>query len=205
VHIELDNVLQRFCQQVFFSGQISSYVFRDKSILILFFYCWFLQCSRFHPLTEFEGEKRTCRQRLLQHNWRQRKTRNQRQIKYQSDNLSRTKSNESHQTSTRVGFYEIYPAAAQLAAEAAAVAAAEPFYQVQSPEIDNFCGFPCLLSSEELDVLLSPFLVGNHIEPAVLSNGEQNSMLLEISSAAVSATDLCTPLEAEDVWPDEWY
>ncbi|KAA0064679.1 squamosa promoter-binding-like protein 14 [Cucumis melo var. makuwa] len=32
------------------------------------------QCSRFHPLSEFDDGKRSCRRRLAGHNWRRRKT-----------------------------------------------------------------------------------------------------------------------------------
>ncbi|GAB4837617.1 Squamosa promoter-binding-like protein [Ancistrocladus abbreviatus] len=32
------------------------------------------QCSRFHPLSEFDEGKRSCRRRLAGHNWRRRKT-----------------------------------------------------------------------------------------------------------------------------------
>lgn len=46
-HVEIDQVLHRFCQQ----------------------------CSRFHPLAEFDGARRNCRNRLQQHNRRQRRMR----------------------------------------------------------------------------------------------------------------------------------
>lgn len=42
------------------------------------------KCSRFHPIEEFDGVKRNCRQRLYEHNYRQRRLRMLRKVAQQT-------------------------------------------------------------------------------------------------------------------------
>jgi hypothetical protein len=157
-------------------------------------YCC-LQCSRFHPLTEFDGERKNCRQRLQQHNRRQRRKR-----------LLRRPDGSHYDSNNEEELYQIpdtSKAAACVATDVAAAFNTEPYPQYLAPESPDLSEIAqadgIMLSSADLDSLFGPY-VGQTDEHRI-----DERLLLEISSAVISAAEACGRLAAEDAWADQWY
>ncbi|KAG7671281.1 hypothetical protein NADE_007813 [Nannochloris sp. 'desiccata'] len=155
------------------------------------------QCSRFQPLTEFDGERKTCRQRLQQHNNRQRKTRLMRHTNLKNNAYDESKSDQSQFTlPTQYKEQNGYTDGTNFVV-AAAAATADPCHQTLAPEspllpeITDYAGFN--LGSIDLDSLLGPYTVDYEAET------DPQRLLLEISSTSAAAS------AADDVWHDQWY
>jgi hypothetical protein len=159
----------------------------NKFLIVAVFFNRCLQCSRFHPLTDFDGIRKNCRQRLQEHNHRQRKSRLMRNTKGPINDES-----ESYQSQytlpTQYAERNGYKDATDLLA---ATVAADPDHQLLAPEspllseINAPADFG--MGSVDLDSLFG--------QDAVSYDPEL--MTFDISSAAGSA--------AEDVWHDPWY